>query len=50
MKERWLMQVEQLDWIKQQKIVQEKQCNSKYIHTSERKKSIYSLNVNVEAN
>jgi len=50
MKDHRLMQIEQLNWGKQQKIGQEKQSNSKYIPTSERKKSIYSLNVNVEAN
>jgi len=50
MKECRLMQAEQLDWGKQQKIVEEKQCYSKYIHTSECKKSKHSLNVSVEEN
>jgi hypothetical protein len=48
MKQHRLTQAEQLDWGKQQRIVEKKQCYSKYIHTSESKKSKHSLNVSVE--
>ena len=48
MKERRLMQAKQLDGGKQQERVEEKKCYSKYIHTSESKKSNRSLTVSVE--
>ena len=50
MKQRTLIQAERRDWSKQQRIVEEKECFSKYILTSGCKKSKHSLNVGVEVN
>lgn len=50
MKKRRLMQAKQRDWGKQQAIVEEKDSLSKYILTSGRKNSKYSLNVLAEVN
>jgi hypothetical protein len=50
MKEQRQIHAEQCGCGKQQKIVEEKECYSKYILTSGNKKSKHSLNVELEVN